>query len=91
LHAVVATPDDDYSCRVFVSRGEVADVVMREVAAIGYVNFKHSIFADDDALHGVCMAAWTVFGRLQPGGPYGDKLVRSPKAVKAGARGGDSR
>ena len=56
---------------MFATRAVVADVLMREALDIDYANFKSSIPDDDDPLHDACMDAWTVFGKLQQGGPYG--------------------
>ena len=70
-YAVTTTPKGDYGFRVFATRAEVARVTMHEALGIDYANFKSSIPDDDKSLHDACMDAWTVFGRLQPGGPYG--------------------
>lgn len=68
--SVVATPGGDYGFRVFATRAEVAEVVSARILGVGYTNFKSSI-KDDLPLSSVAHAAWSVFGRLQDGGPYG--------------------
>ena len=78
----VTTPAGDYGFRVFATRAAVAEVLMREALDIDYANFKSSIPDDDDPLHDACMDAWTVFGRLQPGGPYGLDRPRAPPASR---------
>jgi hypothetical protein len=70
-HTYVPTPGGDYAGRVFATRSEVAQVLFDEASGIDYSNFKDSIPAKDKALKDACMSAWSVFGRLQPGGPYG--------------------
>jgi hypothetical protein len=77
-HEVVMTPKGDYACRIFATRGEVAEVVFRETVGISYTNFKSSIPAADAALNRAAHKAWDVFGDLQDGGPYGRDL-RSPQ------------
>lgn len=73
-HKRVDTPGGDYCCRVFATRREVADALVAEVLGMSYTNFKSSIPRSDAALSGACHHAWDVFGKLQPGGPYGRSL-----------------
>lgn len=73
-HEVIMTSGGDYACRVFASRSEVIGVLADEVSDMDYTNFKDSIPKDDHALDDACHRAWTVFGALQDGGPYGRSL-----------------
>jgi len=70
-HEVVLTPHGDYACRVFATRGEVAELMFHMVCGLSYNNFKSSIPKDDHALYSAANAAWSDFGKLQDGGPYG--------------------
>lgn len=73
-HERVDTPGGDYECRVFATRFEVGCAVAKMVIGIDYTNFKDSIPKKDTDLYSACTAAWSVYGRLQPGGPYGAGL-----------------
>jgi hypothetical protein len=77
-HEVVLTPAGDYACRVFATRAEVAAMLVAEVEALVYENFKDSIPVADKALLHAAHRAWDVFGELQEGGPYGRDLPRLP-------------
>jgi len=78
-HEVVETPHGDYGFRVFATRAEVAAVLVAEVEALVYGNFKDSIPVADRALRDAAHRAWDVFGELQEGGPYGRDLPRLPR------------
>ena len=67
----VPTPHGDYAGRVFATRFEVAQVLAREALTMNYDNFKSSLPKEDKAIYSACMSGWSVFGKLQPGGPYG--------------------
>jgi hypothetical protein len=69
--AYVPTPHGDYAGRVFATRFEVAQVLAREALTMNYDNFKSSLPKEDKAIYNACMSGWSVFGKLQPGGPYG--------------------
>ena len=71
LHDYVATPGGDYAGRIFATRMDVAKVLAQEALTCDYTNFKSSLPKDDAAIYNACMAGWGVFGKLQPGGPYG--------------------
>jgi hypothetical protein len=70
-HPYVPTPHGDYAGRVFATRTQVAEVLAREALSMNYDNFKSSLPKADAAIYNACMAGWSVFGKLQPGGPYG--------------------
>lgn len=65
---VTVEPGHDYRCRARIKRTEVARVIADRITGIDYGNFKDSV--RDDELHAVYSSAWSVLGRLQPGGPY---------------------
>jgi len=67
----VATPHGDYAGRVFASREQVAWAVAKMILDGEYTNVKGAIPLNDNPLHDAMHDAWTVFGRLQEGGPYG--------------------
>lgn len=71
---VTVEPGHDYRCRARVPRSEVARVMAERIESIAYSNFKDSV--RDDALYAVYSSAWSVLGRLQPGGPYSSDGTR---------------
>jgi hypothetical protein len=75
----VPTPHGDYAGRVFATRFEVAQVLAREALTMNYDNFKSSLPKSDAAIYNACMSGWTVFGKLQPGGPYGRSGYRDAR------------
>lgn len=68
------SPTNDYRYRAVVKRDTVAAAMVAAVKDLDYDNFKDSV--DDHALHDAYSAVWGVMGRLQPGGPYGQRLGR---------------
>lgn len=58
----------DYRYRADIPRYEAASVIAREIAGIGYSNFKDSV--KEKAYHDALMGVWHELGDLQPGGPY---------------------
>ncbi|MEM9394551.1 MAG: hypothetical protein AAGA38_11875 [Pseudomonadota bacterium] len=67
---VILTPGGDYGSRAFLSRSAVAELMASMASTMDYTNFKSSIPSEDrDMLH-ACHDAWSVFGDLQPSGPY---------------------
>lgn len=71
---LILTPTGDYGSRAFLSRSAIAELMALMAITMDYTNFKSSIPSNDlDMLH-TCHDAWTVFGELQPGGPYGLEL-----------------
>jgi len=79
MHAYVPTPGGDYAGRIFATRMEVAQVLAREALSLDYTNFKSSLPKEDKAIYNACMSGWSVFGKLQPGGPYGQDYRRDPR------------
>lgn len=79
MHAYVPTPSGDYAGRIFATRMEVAQVLAREALSLDYTNFKSSLPKDDTAIYNACMSGWSVFGKLQPGGPYGQDYRRDTR------------
>lgn len=71
------TKSTDYSFRVYVTRERFAEATLAAVNGIDYPNFKSEVLVRakagrvswtyEKALHSV----WSVFGRIQKGGPYG--------------------
>lgn len=59
----------DYAYRAEISRGEVAEALTRMVFELDYSNFKNSV--QDHKLHNAYSSVWSIMGRLQEGGPYG--------------------
>ena len=68
--AVKETLGRDYRYRAELPRVEVAQRFFELLMEHDAHNFKASV--RDKQLHDVYMSAWSVFGRLQKGGPYGD-------------------
>ncbi len=70
IKQVILTPGGDYGSRAFASRAKLASLLASMVSEMSYTNFKSSIPSDDHAMKHACHDAWSVFGDLQPGGPY---------------------
>ena len=64
------TQGTDYAFRAVVSREAVAQMLTDQVFNMDYSNFKNSVW--DNALHSVYSSVWSIIGRLQDGGPYGN-------------------
>jgi hypothetical protein len=64
------TQGTDYAYRAVVKRIDVANALRDQVMAIDYDNFKDSV--RDDALHRAYSSVWSIMGKLQEGGPYGN-------------------
>jgi hypothetical protein len=60
---VTTTPAADYRYRAWLPRERVAAVLMQQVEAIAYPNFKDSI--RDHAYHDAAMGAWGAMYRYQ--------------------------
>ena len=91
--AYVATPGGDYAGRVFITRQEAAQTLATLMLEYTATNFKSSIPHDDAPLHDAAMRCWTELGKLQAGGPYGDRLPARKSSLYDGyggyAGGGD--
>lgn len=68
---VVETFGSDYQFRVFTTRGKMQRILSKIVEIMNATNFKDAVPTDDDQMYDTLAEAWTVFGRLQEGGPYG--------------------
>ena len=70
--AVIAktTRGTDYAYRAVVKREVVAQALQDQVMNLNYSNFKDSV--RDDALHRAYSSVWSIMGKLQEGGPYGN-------------------
>ena len=55
---VFAYEYSDYQFRVYLTKGEVADFMLKAVDSIDYTNFKNSI--KDYSLHEFCTRIWTL-------------------------------
>lgn len=84
MHTYVPTPHGDYAGRVFATRFDVAKVLAREAMTLSYDNFKSSLPKADAAIYSACMAGWSVFGKLQPGGPYGQAYRQTARQPSLG-------
>lgn len=73
----------DYAYRAEISRGEVAEALKKMVFDLDYSNFKNSV--EDHRLHNAYSSVWTIMGRLQEGGPYGQGDSRRQKELDLAA------
>ena len=64
------TQGTDYAYRAVVKRIDVANALRDQVMDLDYTNFKDSV--RDDELHRAYSSVWSIMGRLQDGGPYGN-------------------
>lgn len=55
-HPVIETPKAEYACRVFVTKDEFAELVVRKMSEINYLNFRNSVL--DDRLHNLYAGFW---------------------------------
>jgi len=62
---VTRTDDADYRYRAEVKRSIVTAMVMREVSAIDYDNFKGSIPSNEHERHDAYIGVWQVMNRYQ--------------------------
>lgn len=81
LRRITPTPEGDYPFRVFARREEIAALVSAMITDINYPSFKKST-EHDPKLHDAAVSSWSVFGRLQPGGPYGGPYGGKPQQRK---------
>lgn len=65
---VTRTPGRDYLYRAHVSRAEVQEAMVSQVAAIDYPNFKNSV--KNDELHHAYGRFWSLHADLQEIPPY---------------------
>lgn len=65
--------DADYRFRALVSRKTVQQVIAKQVASIGYDNFKHTV--TEPRYHSACLRVWSTMNRLQDGGAFATGIV----------------
>ena len=64
-HAVEKTPDADYPARVYVSRDELLQWLLKQGQGIDYTNFKSSIPFEELSYSLVCHNVWAAARQLQ--------------------------
>jgi hypothetical protein len=68
---IVVTPHADYACRVFVTKHEFAQMLIRKVGEIQYTNFKNSV--RERALHDLYSEFWLQHRAYQQAGTSPDR------------------
>lgn len=90
LGKMEVTPGKDYRYRVFCTREQwETEVGPALLATINYGNFKSAVdqtFKTSDPYSKACHSAWSVFGRIQPRGPYGLHKTGYPPVPKSEAK-----
>lgn len=70
---VAISPEADYRYRAWVTRAAFYDVMVALAREVRYSNFKDEVARKpgQGRYSTVLHQAWSIFGRIQPGGPYG--------------------
>jgi hypothetical protein len=85
--AVAISPSSDYRYRAWITRDGFEKLLVALAREVTYPNFKDAVLAR----HGLSKyeaathAVWSIFGRLQPRGPYGSGGSGFPAAPKGEA------
>jgi hypothetical protein len=88
---IIESDSTDYRYRAVVPRAQVADMLVSQVYAVDYGNFKSQV--REPKFHDALMSVWHVLEKLQPFGAYGKRrpAARGQRGLFADLRGADRR